>query len=199
MVADAFPSQNPTGTAPYFRDTSVSPAVAISESTAIATYILTVYSAGAEGTRMVRTPGDPDYAQYLEWYHFANGSLQPSMSRQMTMQFAGVSLGHFQLRLANQLRMVDSHLVKNKWFAGEEVSAADCMIMFSLSTFRGFSPLDLTPYPNILRWMRDVAARPAYQRALAKGDQGMEPMIEAKVRKFTQFEAFRASLEKVVL
>lgn len=145
---------------------------------------------------MARTPDNPDYAQYLEWYHFANGSLQPSMSRQMAFQFAGVSFKPFEIRLANQLRMVDGHLAKNKWFSGEEVSAADCMIMFSLSTFRGFSPMDLSSYPNILRWMKDVAARPAYQRALEKGDGGMEPMIGPNVRKFTQFAAFKERLEK---
>ncbi|KAI0136226.1 glutathione S-transferase [Xylariales sp. AK1849] len=191
---------NPAGTAPYFRDTSVSPEVAISESTAIVAYILGVYSASSSGTRMFRTPDDPDYATYLEWFHYANGTLQSAVGRQMVLSFAGAldsdfakSLHH---KLLSQLQTIDEHLGKNKWFAGKEVSAADCMTMFSLSTMRGFAPLDLGPYANILRWMRDVAARPAYRRAIEKGDAGMDPMIGPNARKFTEFAALKGALEK---
>jgi len=151
---------------------------------------------------MIRKPGDADYARYLEWYHYANGSLQASMLRQMSLVFANVgeeTARRYQQGLNKQLALINTHLADNKWFAGDEISAADCMNMFSLSTMRGFCPLDLSPYPNILRWMRDVAARPAYQRAVAKADGGMEPMIEPRVRRFTQFERLREPLEKVVL
>jgi glutathione S-transferase len=93
--------------------------------------------------------------------------------------------------------MIDEHLGKNQWFAGKEISAADCMCMYSLSTSRGFVPVDMGPYANILRWMRDVAARPAYRRAIEKGDYGMDPMIGPNVRKFTQFPGFKAVMEKL--
>lgn len=168
---------------------------------AIMTYILTVYGSSSGGTRMVRTPDDPNYAQYLEWFHFGNGSLQPSISRRMALLLSGASDGHvfkiFEQKLYSQLEMIDRHLENNKFLAGNEVSAADCMNMFSLSTMRGFCPLDLSPYQNILRWMKDIAARPAYQRALAKGDDGMEPMIGPTARKFTEFDALRSGLEKL--
>ncbi|KAI1840968.1 hypothetical protein JX265_010440 [Neoarthrinium moseri] len=201
LAPDDLKAINPAGTAPYFRDTSVSPEVAISESGATVSYILSVYSAGSNGTRLVRTPEDPDFATYLEWFHYANGSLHASISRLMYFQFSGMPsdspmVQRLRGKLAGQLKMIDDHLGKNQWFAGKDLSAADCMIMFSLSTMRGIYPIDLGPYANILRWLRDVAARPAYRKAIEKGDEGMDPLIEPNARRFTEIEAFRGALEK---
>ncbi|RYP18030.1 hypothetical protein DL765_004146 [Monosporascus sp. GIB2] len=194
---------NPAGTAPYLRDTNVSPPVCLSESSAIAAYLLAVYGPQSKSeARLDRAPGDPDYAAYLEWFHYANGTLQASLFRQMSLmlatgdpEHAGVRRG--LARLEGQLRLVDERLARTgAWFAGERLSAADCMAVFSLTTMRGFYPLDLAPYPNILRWLRDVADRPAYRRALEKGDDGMEPMVGPTVRKFTEFPGLKAVLEK---
>jgi glutathione S-transferase len=119
----------------------------------------------------------------------------------MTIVLAGIAASHVAKildgRFFAQLKIVDEHLAKNKWFAGDQLSAADCMMMCSFSTLRGFSPFNLGPYPNVLRWMKDVAERPAYKRALEKGDDGMAPMIEPVTRKFTHFPRFKEALEKV--
>ena len=64
---------------------------------------------------------------------------------------------------------------------------------------RGFAPYSLEPYPNILRWTRDVAERPAYKKALEKGDFGMAPMIEPVTRRFTEFPRFKQVLEDIKL
>ena len=191
----------------------MSPPVCLSESTAIATYLLTAYGKRAT-SRLDRAPGDPDYAAYLQWFHFANGSLQASMLGQMSVTLGTINEGREPsesasvkrglARLEAQLRMVDEHLGQqqgnhkyHKWFAGSEFSAADCMMAFSLTTMRGFLPLDLAPYPGILRWLRDIAARPAYRRALDKADGGMEPMTGSSVRKFTEFKGLKGALEKL--
>lgn len=193
-------SVNPFGTAPFFRDTKVTPAVELSESGAIVEYILSVYGnqAGA-APRLVRTAaedGSEAYAAYLQWLHFANGSLQPTMSRNMTFLVAGLGdevpiIAMFKARTASTLQKLDERLAAHRFLAGAELSAADIMSVFSLTTMRGFYPsLDLGPYANVLRYLKDVAARPAYQEAVRKGDHGMEPMIGAKVKGFTQFPAF---------
>lgn len=51
------------------------------------------------------------------------------------------------------------------------------MMGFSLTTMRYFQPYDLTPYPNIVRYLARIGARPAYQRAMAKGDPGMALLL----------------------
>lgn len=159
---------------------------------------MTVYgqqSPGSGGARLVRTPDDRDYGDYVQWLHYANGSLQPTMSRNMTFALAGIGddtpiIQMFRARTGSTMEKLDEKLSKSKYLAGEQLSAADIMTVFSLTTSRGFFPLDLSPYPNILRYLKDIAARPAYQEAIRKGDHGMEPMIAPKVKAFTQFPAF---------
>lgn len=177
----------------------MSPPVELSESGAIVEYILTVYGPSS-ATKLTRSPGDEGYGPYLQWLHFANGSLQPTMSRNMTFMVAGVSDDHpiiamFKARTGSTLQLLDDRLAKSKYLADDELSAADIMTLFSLTTSRGFYPkLDLSPYPNVLRYLKDVAARPGYQEALRKGDFGMEPMIGAKVKGFTQYPAFAKAI-----
>ncbi|KAK2606820.1 hypothetical protein N8I77_005545 [Diaporthe amygdali] len=197
---------NPFGTAPYFRDTTVSPPVSLSESGAIVDYILSVHGGntapGSGVPRLVRTPDDRDYGDYLQWLHYANGSLQPGVSRLMTFLLSGIGDDNpmsqiFTKRNQTQMKLLDERLANNKFLAGAQISAADIMNVFSLTTMRGFVPfIDLGPYPNILRYLKDVAERPAYQEALKKGDHGMAPMNTPKVKGFTQFAAFKPALEK---
>lgn len=188
---------NPFGTAPYFRDTNVTPPVCLSESGAIVEYILAVYGPKApSGIRLTRTPGDAEYGEYLQWLHFANASLQPTVSRDMVFLLAGMTadsspiVGVMQARTGSAMQLLDERLASNKFLAGEQLSAADIMSIFSLTTMRGLCKLDLGPYANILRYLKDVADRPAYREALRKGDFGMEPLIAPKVKGFTQLPPF---------
>lgn len=77
---------------------------------------------------------------------------------------------------------VDARLAGSRWLAGEGFfSAADVMTAYSLTTQRYFGPaLDLGPYPHVLRWLGDVAARPAYRRAMARGDPDMRLLLGAE-------------------
>lgn len=191
--------QNPAGTAPFFRDSTVTPPITLGESGAIVEYILAVHAPHAPGTRLARAPTDPDFAPYLQYLHWSNATLQANISRNMTLLFAGqiaTPVGqNYQKRLAGIVGSLDAHLATHAWLAGPALSAADVMAVFSLTTMRGFYPLlDLGPYAHVQRWLKDVAARPAYREALRKGDKGMAPMIEAKVGGFLQFGGFGAAI-----
>jgi glutathione S-transferase len=48
-------------------------------------------------------------------------------------------------------------------------------MLFPLSTMRAFVPRDLTPFTQIRAYLARIAARPAYQRAMAKADPGFTP------------------------
>ena len=43
---------------------------------------------------------------------------------------------------------------------------------------RHFQPIDLAPYPNICAYLARIGERPAYRRAMAKGDPGVTPMLD---------------------
>ena len=61
---------------------------------------------------------------------------------------------------------------------GPELTAADIMMVFTLTTMRMFEARDLAAYPHIRRYLKRVGERPAYRRAMAKGDPGMTPLLE---------------------
>lgn len=77
-----------------------------------------------------------------------------------------LALGHVQARLAK----VD-HL------AGSELTTADIMIVFTLTTMRLFLPFGLAPYPAILACLQRIGRREAYQRAMHKGDPDLKPLL----------------------
>jgi len=82
-----------------------------------------------------------------------------------------------QERLARVLALMETRLGESPWLAGRDFTAADIMSVFSLTTMRLFQSLDLEPYPNILAWLQRVGERPAYRRAMAKGDPDLTPML----------------------
>ena len=58
----------------------------LAESGAIVEYIIMRHGGG----RLRLDPSHPDYANYLYWFHFLNGNLQPVMSRLMMVSRAGL-------------------------------------------------------------------------------------------------------------
>ena len=62
------------------------------------------------------------------------------------------------------------------------------MIVFSLTTVRYFSPYSLAKFPNIVAYLRRIGDRPAYQRAMEKGDSGMELLLGPDSPSKSKFE-----------
>ena len=129
------------------------------------------------GIRAV-APGRPGYADYLYWFHFANGTLQPAMARVMLLRRAELPEGlpvraAAEERLALALRALASRLGASDYLAGPELTAADIMTVFSLSTMRNFLSFDLDPYPVLEAYLKRIGARPAYRRAMAKADPAL--------------------------
>ena len=167
-------AMHPMGTAPVITDGEL----VLAESGAIIDYIIAKHGGG----RLARGPADPDFAQYLYWYHFANASLQPVMGRNMILRRLNLPADNPVLvstlgRLDRALQWVNQRLGDNAFLAGAELTAADIMAVFSLTTMRYFMPVDLAPYPHILAYLQRIGAREAYQRAMRKGDPGMALLL----------------------
>ena len=165
---------HPLGAAPLIEDEGM----LLAESAAIVEFILTRYGEG----RLRHGPDHPDFATYLYWFHFANGNLQPVMLRSMIVGRTGLSPGHpvqasVQGRLEKVLALVETRLAESNYLAGRDFTAADIMSVFSLTTMRLFYPVDLSPYPKIRAYLQRIGARPAYRRAMAKGDPDLTPML----------------------
>ncbi len=167
-------AQHPLGAAPLLEDGEL----LLAESAAIVDYLIAKHGGG----RLRLGPEHPDYAAYLHWFHFSNGNLQPAIFRLMTVNRAGLPADHpmqtsVQARFAQVLQFVDARLREATYFAGREFTAADIMSVFSLTTMRLFQPVDLGPYPGILAYLQRIGERPAYRRAMAKGDPDLVPML----------------------
>jgi glutathione S-transferase len=166
---------HPLGAAPVIEDGELM----LAESAAVVEYIVVKHGGG----RLKPGPGHPDYAAFLYWFHFANGNLQPVIGRLMMASRAKLAPDHPVLlsahsRLDRVLALVEARLGEAPFLAGAEFTVADIMSVFSLTTMRLFQPLDLAGYPNIRAYLRRIGERPAYRRAMAKGDPDLVPMLD---------------------
>ena len=86
-------------------------------------------------------------------------------------------------RVKTRFELVFSTLEKRlsavPYLAGDELTAADVMTVFSLSTMRLFKPYDLSPWPSILAYLERIGSRPAYRRAMHKADPDLTPVLGA--------------------
>jgi glutathione S-transferase len=165
---------HPLGAAPVIEDGDL----LMAESAAIVEYIIVKHGGG----RLKPGQEHADYAAFLYWFHFANGNLQPSMGRLMMMSRAKLAADHpvlkaVQGRLDLVLTLLEKRLGEATYLAGDEFTAADIMSVFSLTTMRLFQPIDLAPWPNIRAYLQRIGERPAYRRAMAKGDPDLTPML----------------------
>jgi glutathione S-transferase len=165
---------HPIGAAPVITDGDV----VLAESGAIVEYIGSKYGKG----RLTLSYGHPDYAQYLYWFHFANGTLQASMGRSMILGRLKLASDDPVLvaargRLDNAFNLVEARTGEAEYLAGKEFTAADIMIGFSLTTMRYFLPYDLARLPNIRAYLQRIGHRAAYRRAMDKGDPGMALLL----------------------
>lgn len=167
---------HPIGTAPVITDGDL----VLGESGAIMEYLAAKYGGG----RFIRRLGDAGYEDYIYWFHYSNGSFQALLHRTLSVSRVEPPQDHrvvldLKARLGRALGLIEETLTKGNYLAGRDLSLADLMIVFSLTTIRKFTPFDLKPYPAILAYLRRIGARDAYRRAMAKGDPGMEPLLDS--------------------
>jgi glutathione S-transferase len=162
------------GSAPVITDGGL----VLAESGAVVDYIIAKYGQ----SRLALKPDHPDFANYLYWLHFANGTLQPSMGRCMTLNRLKLPDDNpvqvaMRARLDRAFDLVDARTREAEYLGGSEFTAADIMMGFSLTTMRYFLPYDLKRCPNIISYLARIGARPAYRRAMEKGDPGMALLL----------------------
>jgi glutathione S-transferase len=165
---------HPSGTAPVITDGDL----VLAESGAIIDYIIMKHGDGL----LEFGPAHPDFAQYLYWFHFANATLQPYMGRNMILGRLDLAPDNAILvsakgRLEHALGQVETRLGEAEYLAGDRLTAADIMMVFSLTTMRIFNPLDLAPYPHIRAYLGRIGEREPYRRAMHKGDPHLVPML----------------------
>lgn len=158
---------HPFGTAPVIVDGNVT----LSESAAIVEYICRRYAGG----RLILGPEHPDFVDYLFWFHFANGSVVPSIMMDLSALRLGVKPAPADApsalsRSNRAYDLIEDRLARATFFAGRDFTAADIMMLFPLTTMRVFAPRDIAQYPNLRTYLQRIGNRPAYRRAMNRAD-----------------------------
>jgi len=173
----------PLGASPVMEDTTfdASHPVKLAESAAIVEYINVRHGY----SKMALPPTHKDYADYLYWFHMANGNLQPSVQRALHIRMLKLdpdnrTRQNVNGRLDKILNHYNDRLKQVTWLAGDDFTAADIMSVWSFTTMRLFHPMDLTGYDGILAWLKRVGERPAYRKAMEKSDPGFTPLLGAE-------------------
>lgn len=140
----------------------------LAESGAIVQYLLARHGDG----RFDVAPSAPNFAPYLYWLHYAEGSLMLQLLREWSVDRmlpdADIHPGMARLRdgTRQHLGMVDEVLRRSPYLAGPDFTAADIMMAYPFTTFRReIRPLDLAPFPAIEAWVRRLEERPAFRKA----------------------------------
>jgi len=111
---------NPMGIAPVITDGDL----VLGESGAILEYVIAKYGNG----RLAVGPDKPNFADYLFWFHFANGTMMPSEMGDVISTMLGLKevypiLAMLKDRSERAFALVESRLGDVPFFAGAEFSA----------------------------------------------------------------------------
>ncbi|ETI64236.1 glutathione S-transferase [Sphingobium sp. C100] len=159
---------HPAGTAPVVIDGDI----VLAESGAIVDYLCRRHG----GDWLLPGPGDPGFAAFLFWYHYANGSMMPAIVMDLVWKrFNATGLAG---KADAAFAMVEQRLSETEWFAGNVFSAADIMMGFPLTTMRMFAPRDLAPYPHLRAYLARLGARSAYRAMWAKAEPELTPCLD---------------------
>lgn len=159
-----FTQKTPSGKFPFLEDGDV----ALSESGAIVQYILETYGDG----RLEPSIGSPRRVAYLQWLHFAEGTAATPIGTVIwltvyrTDAAQHTSIIEAARDSANTVfDKVEASLAVDAYLAGDEFTAADVMMGFTLQTAKWLQLLTVE-HPRVVAYVDRLFARPALQRAL---------------------------------
>jgi glutathione S-transferase len=154
---------HPLGKSPVIVDSGET----IIESGAIIQYLAEKYG----DPSLVRKQGDADYARYLQWLHFAEGSAMLPFLLALYVGRLGEAGAPLHPRIFgeidNHLSYINDELSKSDYFVGPAITAADFQMSFVAEVAKPQGQLE--KYPHLKAYLARLQARPAYQRALEKG------------------------------
>jgi glutathione S-transferase len=133
----------------------------IFESGAIAVFLTDKY----RNVKLGPAPGDAKRGEYLSWLFYRPGVMEPAfMERRMGFQHVQGAMGWAKTEEVEEV--LNNHLAKNKYFLGDEFSAADIMLGGGIYYMMLFK---MTPETNVFKeYTARITARPAFKKAMEK-------------------------------
>jgi len=140
--------------------------VIIAETGAIAEYLLAKFDGDH---KLHPSHDDASFHRYLEWVHAAEGApFLPFLFAVYTTGYGhqgGLLDQKMEAERDKAGHFIESHLSQNAYFAGDQFTAADCLMGFNVAGALGTGKLG----PASAKWLERVSQRPAYQKMLEIG------------------------------
>lgn len=176
LAPAGYKSLSPLGTAPVITDEN---GLVLAESNAVIDYILDSHPESP----LRPAPGEANRADYLFWFHAGVGSLMPmqffngiltmmkARSPALVRPIIGTATDKVrELLVAPRLKALfdklESDLGRHIWLAGDQLTAADISMCYSIASAEAQGRLE--GRPNCQRWMEQMRASPSFQRAMEK-------------------------------
>jgi glutathione S-transferase len=160
----------------------------VAESGAILEYLVERYGAGAPGeaARLVPAQGTAEHMRVRFFMHYAEGSLMNWLLMKLVFRVIPTQPMPFFVRpiahrlcgevvrkivdpnLDSAMTFLEDHLGAHPWFAGDQLSLADFQMSYAVAALLERAE-DARGCPRTAAFLARVEARPAYQRAIAKG------------------------------
>jgi glutathione S-transferase len=169
---------HPLGKSPVITDG----ALTLAESGAIIEYLVERHPAA----EMAPARNTPEYARYIYWLHYAEGSAMPFLFLKLVLdriEHAPMPLlarpiarsiarplkrQLVEPELTAHLSFLEAELAKSRWFAGDAFTAADIQLSYPIEAAVTRAGLDASR-PNLMAFLDRIHHRPAYRRAAERG------------------------------
>ncbi|KAK9811205.1 hypothetical protein WJX73_010405 [Symbiochloris irregularis] len=172
LAQDDLKKLHPLGKSPVITDDGLT----IAESGAIIEYLVSKYGNGC-----LKPKDQKEWVQYLFWLHHAEGSAMLYMLERFhlrnmaTPEVQEKMISSFlQPAQQKELDFVEGELSKSEYLAGDTFSACDIQMAFVLEFAEVLEKSFAPKRPKIAAYMERVRSRPAYKRAIEKGDMRYE-------------------------
>ena len=164
MRGPEYRAVHPMGRVPALQDGTVT----LFESGAIVQYLLARYGDG----RLVPATDSPEFANYLQWLHYAEGMIMPPMNAIVVETIllppdrrSEVHAKRATKLLGQMLYAVDAHMQDRDYLA-DTFSGADVMTGHAVVMAQKLGA-EMDDKPNLQGYIERLTARPAYQTAAA--------------------------------
>ena len=154
---------HPLGKSPVITDGNRT----IIESGAIIDYVIRRHGKG----RLQPAPETPEYDEYVQWMHYAEGSAMLPLMLNLYTTRLGDAAAPLKPRIdgeiANHLAYIDSALKGRQFLIGDTLTGADIQMSFVGEVAGAFGKR--AQYPNLDAWTKRLHERPAFKKALDRG------------------------------
>lgn len=164
LAPPALRAIHPLGKSPVIEDGEL----VLAESGAIIEYLVERHGGG----HLVPQRATPDYVRYLQWMHFAEGTIMLHLVGRLYLTRVGEAAkamqGRVEAMIQAELALVEAELGRSPYLAGAAFSAADVQMLFPLE-FAAHAGLADKRLTRLHDYVARMQARPAYRRALEAG------------------------------